>query len=129
MMSAAANMMVQAGEMLARYTPSGEVHAPARPVTTPKRGMQVLFLMCVMHPARDVGMMVKSDVAVAPMAGNPNHTRPPADTQKPGANADDHAAYGGSDEQFHAIAGYSLSSMSRWISPVMPGSKSVVGNS
>ena len=75
MMHAAANMMAHDGEMLARYTPTGDVHAPAKPAARPNLGMHVLFLMCVMNPPIEVGIMVNIDVAVDAIASIPKPRR------------------------------------------------------
>ena len=58
MISAAANMMTQSGELFAQYTPTAEVHAPAIPVARPSLGMQVLFFRCVIQPESEVGIML-----------------------------------------------------------------------
>ena len=71
MTTAAARMMAHDGERLARYTPTGERHAPPNPAATPKPTTHVRCRMCVTQPAAAVGMMVNSDVAVARMACMP----------------------------------------------------------
>ena len=100
MMIAAATMIAQSGEMLASHTPSDEVTAPPRPAATPSLGMQLLLRMCEIAPETDVGMIVKSDVAVLAMARQ--HADPQADQNGRNCHADD----------FHAVC---TSSSERWV--------------
>ena len=71
----AANMMAHAGEIEARYTPTGEARAPAMPAPTPTGMMQVLLRMWVMHPEIEMNTIENSEVAVAPIAGKPKPKR------------------------------------------------------
>ena len=75
MMSAAASMTIQAGDMVASHTPMGEVQAPPRPAARPRDGTHVLCRTCDTAPETEVGMMVKSDVAVDMMGLMPNARR------------------------------------------------------
>lgn len=60
--------MAQSGDTEASQTPKGDVTAPARPITTPSLTRHVLFRTWEMAPDIDVGMIVKSDVAVQAIA-------------------------------------------------------------
>ena len=71
MMTAATTMMSQAGEIDPRYTPADEVAAPATPSRMPNLGRQLRARMWVTAPASDMGMMAKSEVAVAMNASSP----------------------------------------------------------
>ena len=75
MMIAAASITIHAGDILARCTPKGLVHAPAKPHTMPSWGMHVLFLIWVTKPTSEVGMMVNSEVAVEARAESPKPKR------------------------------------------------------
>ena len=75
MMSAAATIIIQAGEICASHTPKGEVSAPPRPAATPSDTMHVLWRIWDAAPDMDVGIMVNSDVAVETTGLMPNAKR------------------------------------------------------
>ena len=75
MIIAAASITIHAGDIFARCTPKGLVHAPAKPHTMPSWGMHVLFLIWVTKPTNEVGMMANSEVAVEARAESPKPKR------------------------------------------------------